>query len=107
MMGLWHEYNPWKDQVVYIPLNVAAVLHDAIGEPIATSDGVQIVTADFLIAGWQQYGSIVDAYLLPEKDYISLGVRFGQNPEDYFSPPCNQQKAKRVLVLAGTSKIVT
>jgi hypothetical protein len=70
----WHEHNPWADDVVYIPLELAASF---CRYSWPWRDTVQ---------HWRQYGNKLDAYILPQPSGLHcLGVRFGPEGPDYIS----------------------
>lgn len=70
MEPYWHEYNPWKDKVVYLGVR----------------ELVQVVGLDKFTTIILEYGSKIDVYLLPQPsgDH-SFGVRYGPDGCEYLS----------------------
>lgn len=84
----WHDSNPWKDKLIYISA-------DEAGECIGAG-------GYSLIARYKKEHPHIATYLLPQPDgTISLGVRYGADPENYYSPPCRNQAAARRMVAEG------
>ena len=83
--GYWHADNPWKDDVVYVPLPDLA--QAIAGGVIQLRDGSIVpYDADFILDGWREHAR-ADGYILQQPDgHHSVGVRYGPNPEDYHSP---------------------
>lgn len=85
-MSEWDTYNPWRERVVYVPLEeLAEILAD--GRPARLSDGSTVeLTAEVLLENWRQYGFELDGYLLPGQPLgFAAGVRFGSRGSDYLS----------------------
>ena len=83
----WHEHNPWRDQITYVPIERLA--RCVAGGTILDADGVvRPYSVAWLLAHWAQNGrSRLDAYILPQPDgRHSLGVRYGAEGSEYFSP---------------------
>jgi hypothetical protein len=83
----WHDQNPWRDQITYVPIERLAecVAHGTIGD----ADGVvRPYDVAWLLAHWAQCGrDKLDAYILPQPDgRHSLGVRWGAEGSEYYSP---------------------
>lgn len=82
----WHEYNPWKDHIVYVPLEELAECHHALGRLLASHGKEPIVyTVRHTLEHWRQCGPKLDAYILTGK-IITGGVRYGRKGEQYLSP---------------------
>jgi hypothetical protein len=99
-MAHWHDFNPWSKELIYLPsLEEAAECCLVGGETLQEANG-QVVpyTAERLIDHWlhtsQIYGTPgkLDAYLLRDGPLsrgpreMHCGVRWGAQPEQYFSP---------------------
>ena len=85
--GYWHQYNPWADRIVYVPL--VELAHCAAGGNVTLPNG-ETVPHDFerVLSHWRQCGrEKLDGYILPQPsgDH-SLGVRYGKRGEQYYSP---------------------
>lgn len=85
-MANWDQYNPWREKLVYVPL-------EELAEALADDSNVQLPdgrvvknTAERLLGNWQQYGYELDGYLLPN-DVLgySVGVRYGSHDNEYLS----------------------
>lgn len=87
----WHEFNPWKDDVVYVELDE---LVKCIGGNY-TPEKFREYVGD--------YGDRLDAYILPQpltpnsEPQHCIGVRFGSNGYDYLSPIPNQHAVVKLL----------
>jgi len=89
----WHDVNPWRNDVVYVPLHELAEALDN-GTTIRDVDG-KIVPHDaaYHLRRWHETSRIygtpdqLDAYILPQPsgDH-SCGVRYGSEGSQYFSP---------------------
>jgi hypothetical protein len=78
----WHKHNPWKDRVVYVPLN-------ELVECISHAPGF-----------YQTLTGNLDAYILPNGhgDYgHSIGIRYGKEGPDYYSPLGDRKKVQALL----------
>lgn len=85
-MPHWDQYNPWRDKIVYVPLEeLAEALAD--GSQVRLADGnVVEYTPELMLEHWRQYGYELDAYLLPGQALgFSIGVRYGSHAPDYLS----------------------
>ena len=78
-MAYWHEVNPWRDDVVYVPL----------AELAACLEG----DSERKMARWQHTSEVygtpgqLDAYILPQPSGLhDAGVRYGAEGSQYFSP---------------------
>jgi len=83
----WHDQNPWRDQITYVPIERLAEC--AAGGTILDVDGVvRPYNVAWLLAHWAQGGrDRLDAYILPQPNGLhSLGVRWGAEGGEYFSP---------------------
>ena len=84
----WHDLNPWKDKILYIPVELAASLCE-----YSWSD-------EETLTHWRQYGDKLDAYILPQPSGLHcLGVRYGADGPEYVSPHANQKALTGVLEL--------
>ena len=100
----WHEQNPWRDQIVYVPIERLAEC--VAGGTILDADGVvRPYDVPWLLAHWAQCGrDKLDAYILPQPHgRHSIGVRYGADGPDYFSPH-NAHPEKTAALLAEYSK---
>jgi hypothetical protein len=85
MQPHWHEYNPWADRVVYVPIEELA---DALaGGDIRNVDGdVVPMDAEYLLEHWNSLGDHLDAYILPNGQLgHSVGIRYGAEGREYGS----------------------
>jgi hypothetical protein len=83
----WHEHNPWADSVVYVPIERLAEC--VAGGTIAVSGGgSEPYDVARVLQHFQQVGrDKLDAYILPQPDGVhSLGVRYGAESSEYYSP---------------------
>jgi hypothetical protein len=95
----WHEYNPWKDNLMYVkPEELASCV--LLGSTRGDWSPEKIVDH------WRQDGSNmrhkIDAYiLLPgwngRTNYISAGIRYGKEGEEYLSPSFEQTKIRELI----------
>jgi hypothetical protein len=96
-MTHWHDCNPWADLVVYVP---ATELAEAIagGTTRLGIDGPVVpYDAKFILERWQRHEKI-DAYILPQPHgQHSVGVRYGSEGSQYYSP--HNQNADKVQAL--------
>jgi hypothetical protein len=96
----WHDQNPWRDKIVYVPIERLAEC--VAGGTILDVDGVvRPYNVAWLLAHWAQGGrDKLDAYILPQPsgDH-SLGVRYGAEGSEYYSP-YNRNREKTLALLA-------
>ena len=94
----WHDQNPWRDKVVYVPIERLAEC--VAGGNIKTADGVVPYDVAWLLKHWAQCGrDKLDAYILPAPSgNHSLGVRWGAEGPEYYSPH-NEHPAKAQALL--------
>lgn len=83
-MAHWHDNNPWSAHLVYI---------SEPGELEALTEG------RYSLDELQKQGHPkLDIYLIPNFSfYHSLGIRYGREPNEYYSPWANQEIAERLL----------
>lgn len=92
----WHKANPWADAIVYVP---AEELAEAIaGGTIITLNGVKPYEAAAILQRWKRHKKI-DAYILPQPSgQHSVGVRYGSEGSQYYSPHnANPEKVQALL----------
>lgn len=85
-MAHWDQYNPWRERVVYVPLEeLADALAD--GSSVQLPDGrVVEYTAELMLEHWRQNSYELDGYILPNGPHgLSVGVRFGSHGHEYLS----------------------
>jgi len=85
-MSHWDQYNPWREKVVYVPLEeLADALAD--GSSIELQDGSIVeYTAELMLEHWRQNSYELDAYILPGQALgYSVGVRYGSHGAEYLS----------------------
>lgn len=95
----WHEYNPWKDRIVYVPIEELA--EALAGGDIGLRDGSIVpLDAAFLLDHWNQHGELLDAYILPSGEPFrnSPGIRYGCDGPDYVSPGNTNREALQELL---------
>jgi len=103
-MAHWHDFNPWASELVYLPSLEEAAQCIAGGEITDLGSGVKyLYDIPYIVERWQEqsvlYGTPgkLDAYLLRDgprsqrKREMHLGVRWGKEPEEYFSPYIRHQ----------------
>ena len=82
----WHGSNRWADKIVYVPIERLAecVAGGTITEPDGRSVPYDVAR---VLRHFAQGGPKLDAYILPQPsgDH-SLGVRYGSEGSEYFSP---------------------
>ena len=76
----WHEQNPWKDKLIYVPVPDLAACALRLEDPHNSWTMVD------MIAHWIQYGNKLDAYILNAGVVLTGGVRHGPEPWQYLSP---------------------
>jgi hypothetical protein len=83
----WHQHNPWNDQIVYVPIERLAECC-AGGTILDVGGVVRPYDVAWLLAHWASCGrDKLDAYILPQPNGLhSLGVRWGAEGSEYFSP---------------------
>jgi len=83
-MLYWHKYNPWKDDVVYVPIeSLAKCTYDSMRN----------------LDRWtKEHGGKLDAYILPQPsgDHC-IGVRYGREGSEYMSPHGIPKKVQELL----------
>lgn len=83
----WHEFNPWADKLIYVPLETAAFLCGYSW------------TAETTLEHWRQYGDKFDAYVLPQPNgHHSIGVRYGAEGDEYLSPHPDPDKTRAFML---------
>ena len=95
----WHEQNPWRDRIVYVPIERLAEC--VAGGTILDHGVVKPYDVAWCLAHWRQVGrDKLDAYILPQPggDH-SLGVRWGADGPEYYSPH-NAHPDKTAALLA-------
>jgi hypothetical protein len=99
MIPHWHEHNPWADEIVYVPIERLAEC--VAGGTIAVSGGgSEPYDAARVLQHFRQVGrDKLDAYILPQPDGVhSLGVRYGAEGSEYYSPHnANPEKTRELL----------
>jgi len=80
----WHEDNPWKDSILYVPLEELAACDASLVGP-SIYGGSPARTIEGTLDHWKQSGSKLDAYILVGS-VRSGGVRYGPEGSDYLSP---------------------
>lgn len=84
----WDKHNPWRDRAVYLPdLNELS----ACINPLAPDDNYN---------RWlHHYKLMVDAYILPaESGFHSVGIRYGAEGHEYYSPHVNMSISSLLLL---------
>jgi hypothetical protein len=111
----WHEQNPWKDDVVYIPtLEEWAEAHDSLHEYCDCSaiggSPHELMTIEWIVNRALHNARIqqgtdnpkVDAYILPSPSgRHSMGLRIGPEGSQYQSPPCNPVLGEHLIKKYG------
>jgi hypothetical protein len=99
----WHEQNPWRDQIVYVPIERLAEC--VAGGDIFDHGVVKQYDVAWLLAHWRHGGrDRLDAYILPQPGgQHSLGVRWGGDGPEYYSPH-NAHPEKTAALLAEYRK---
>lgn len=85
-MSHWDQYNPWREKIVYVPLEeLADALAD--GSSIELQDGSIVeYTAELMLEHWRRNSYELDAYILPGQALgYSVGVRYGSHGAEYLS----------------------
>lgn len=82
----WHQQNPWKDRLIYVPIEELAQACHLVGRPVRNLDDVTTNwDVEDVLHNWQNYGDKLDAYILTGP-LMTGGVRFGPDGPDYLSP---------------------
>ena len=76
----WDEYNPWREHLVYVPLQDLAKCVLGFGKDIDTNETVPVTYGyDLVMRIWRQNGHRLDGYILVGP-VITAGVRYGPDP---------------------------
>ncbi|MBT1509425.1 hypothetical protein KIP88_02825 [Bradyrhizobium sp. SRL28] len=100
----WHEQNPWRDQITYVPIERLAEC--VAGGTISMGTHGPSVPYDvaFVLKHWANYGDKLDAYILPQPHgRHSIGIRYGAEGSEYLSPH-NAHPQKTLALLAEYHK---
>jgi len=93
----WDEYNPWREHLVYVPLQDLAKCVLGFGKDIDTNEPVPVTYGyDLVMRIWRQNGHRLDGYILVGP-VITAGVRYGPDPGDYLSPGFSTPKLVTLL----------
>jgi hypothetical protein len=93
----WHDHNPWRDRLVYVPLRELAECGFAIGAQLATWNGQPLLyDVAHMLDHWSQFGRKLDAYILTGQT-LAAGVRYGPEGPDYLSPGFHLPKLAALL----------
>jgi len=94
----WHEHNPWKDRLVYVPAEELVECCAVIGNEVRNLNGeIFVATAESILKRWSLYGDKLDAYILPFTA-DSGGIRYGPEGDEYLSPSLDYLKLKSLLM---------
>jgi hypothetical protein len=95
----WHDQNPWRDKIVYVPLERLAEC--VAGGTISDHTGaIEPYDVAFVLRFWAQGGDKLDGYILPQPGgFHSIGVRYGAEGSQYLSPH-NAHPEKTAALLA-------
>lgn len=86
-MAHWDAENPWRDGLVYVPIEELAEALSGGQVKIGRDGNVVERTAKYNLERWRKYGDKLDAYVLPSSDGLhSAGVRYGPEGDEYLSP---------------------
>ena len=95
----WHEQNPWRDQITYVPLERLAECVAGGTVRIGIDGPVQPYDAAFVLQRWTQTSEKLDGYILPQPDgRHSIGVRYGAEGSQYYSPHNAHPEKTRALL---------
>jgi hypothetical protein len=86
----WHEYNPWNDHIVYVPILDLAACALSLENPYNSWTMID------QLAHWTQYGNKLDAYIL-NSVVLMGGIRYGRAERDYLSPGFSLPKLHSLL----------
>jgi hypothetical protein len=94
----WHPFNPWAEYAVYVPAEELAeaiaggTVRIGLNGPTVDND------AAFILERWRRHPAI-DAYILPQPEgRHSVGVRYGREGSQYYSPHNqNPEKVEELL----------
>lgn len=100
----WHEFNPWKDRLVYVPIEELAECVLPMGGPDRILPMFETWSMIDAIAHWTQYGLNLDGYIVTEGPILQAGIRFGAEPEHYLTPPFSLPKLHALLLKHWTRK---
>lgn len=94
-----HWKNPWNDDVVYVPIEELVKCAAGIGESCKDKNGSSfIMTEEIMLKHWRQGKDKLDAYILPcTSGYHCIGIRYGNNGNEYLSPMGNKDKVEALL----------
>lgn len=83
----WHAFNPWADKVVYVPIERLAECVAGGTVFISAENRSVPFDVEYLLNQWRNGRPLLDAYILPQPEgRHSVGVRWGVEGGDYFSP---------------------
>lgn len=83
----WHDQNPWRDTVVYVPIERLAECVAGGTIQIGLEGPTVQYDVAYVLAHWAKYGDKLDAYILPQPGgRHCIGVRFGAGDSEYLSP---------------------
>jgi len=85
-MQHWHDFNPWAEKIIYVPLKELA---EALSIPRDVHGTLDI---------WHRYGYRLDGYILEAVNgNHSAGVRYGEEPDQYLLPYCDPVKLQALI----------
>jgi len=88
----WDAHNPWRDSLVYVPVEELAKCSIALNQKVQLPNGpVVIWSLDHILTRWYEFSEYLDAYILTgsRTNMFSAGVRYGMEPAEYLSPAFN------------------
>lgn len=94
-----HWANPWTD-VIPVPIEELAECHAGLGGLCysASVKGNFLLTSESVLEMWRSAGDKLDAYILPEPSgFHSIGIRYGNEDQDYLSPHGDKEKVQALL----------
>ena len=93
-----HWVNPWED-AISVPIEELAECHAGLGEMYSSiRSGTFTMTKETVLKHWKNAGDKLDAYILPQPDGDhSIGIRYGNDGEDYLSPAGDKEKVQALL----------
>jgi hypothetical protein len=92
----WHEENPWKDMLIYVPIEELAQCSMMIGQTVLVNNEPVIFNIGDVLRNWKQAGDKLDAYILTGKLAQSGGVRYGPELDQYLSPSLSTAKLREL-----------
>lgn len=96
----WHDQNPWKDKIMYVPIPELAECVVSVGKLVRLPQGeLTMCDRDFVLQHWAQHGPKLDGYIFIRGSILATaGVRFGPEGHEYLSPAFHFTKLTALMM---------